>query len=283
MDKIQAVIDQIPDSGAFVGIIAFTFVLERLTRRTFNRFLRLSAIEITGDPTTYKFLGHVLTGLIYIVGFIIAGRELQVLRSVASSLLAGAGIAAVAIGFASQHALSNIISGFFIILFKPYRLGDRLNIRNQYFGTVEDITLRHTVLRDLENRRIVIPNSLMSNEIILNLDYHDSKICRYIEIGVAYETDLAKAKAVMADEIAKHPKYLDTRTNAQKEANEPLVLIRVQALGDYAVMLRGYAWVKDFNDGQAIYADLLENIKKRFEMEQIMIPMPPVMSKAIMQ
>jgi small conductance mechanosensitive channel len=277
--NIQAILDQIPDSGAFVGIIAFTFVLERFTRRGFSRALRLSAIEITGDPTTYKFLGHVLSGLIYTVGFIIAGRELQILRSVASSLLAGAGIAAVAIGFASQHALSNIISGFFIILFKPYRIGDRLNIRNQYFGTVEDITLRHSVLRDLENRRIVIPNSLMSNEIILNLDYHDSTICRYIEVHVAYETDLSYAKSVMADEIGKHPKYLDTRTDAQKEAGAPLVLIRVQQLGDYSITLRGYAWVKDFNDGQAIYSDLLENIKKRFELAQIVIPMPPVMAK----
>ncbi|MEY4937465.1 MAG: hypothetical protein RIS64_3824 [Bacteroidota bacterium] len=123
MMNLQALIDQIPDSGAFVGIIAFTFVLERFTRRVFGRFLRLSAVEMTGDPTPYKFLGHVLSGLIYIVGFIMAGRELQALCTFASSLLAGAGIAAVAIGFASQHALSNIISGFFIILFKPYRIG----------------------------------------------------------------------------------------------------------------------------------------------------------------
>jgi small-conductance mechanosensitive channel len=123
MMNLQALIDQIPDSGAFVGIIAFTFVLERFTRRVFGRFLRLSAVEMTGDPTPYKFLGHVLSGLIYIVGFIMAGRELQALCTFASSLLAGAGIAAVAIGFASQHTLSNIISGFFIILFKPYRIG----------------------------------------------------------------------------------------------------------------------------------------------------------------
>jgi small conductance mechanosensitive channel len=280
--NLQTLIDKIPDSGAFVGIIAFTFVLERFTRRGFNRFLRSSAIEMTGDPTTYRFLGHVLSGLIYIVGFIMAGRELQTLRSFASSLLAGAGIAAVAIGFASQHALSNIISGFFIILFKPYRIGDRLNIRNQYFGTVEDITLRHSVLRDLENRRIIIPNSLMSNEIILNLDYHESTICRYIEIGVAYDTELSYAKSIMADEIAKHPKYLDRRTAAQKEAGTPLVQIRIQQLGDYAITLRGYAWVKDFEDGQVIYSDLLENIKKRFELAHITIPMPPVMAKPIL-
>jgi small conductance mechanosensitive channel len=239
--NIQAILDQIPDSGAFIGIIAFTFVLERFARRAFGRFFRLYAVEMTGDPTTYRFLGHVLSGLIYIVGFIMAGRELQALRTFASSLLAGAGIAAVAIGFASQHALSNIISGFFIILFKPYRIGDRLNIRNQYFGTVEDITLRHSVLRDLENRRIIIPNALMSNEIILNLDYHESTICRYIEIGVAYDTDLSYAKTIMADEIGKHPKYLDTRTDVQKDSGTPLVQIRVQQLGDYSITLRGYA------------------------------------------
>jgi small-conductance mechanosensitive channel len=55
----------------------------------------------------------------------------------------------------------------------------------------------------------------------------------------------------------------------------------VQQLGDYSILLRGYAWVKDFNDGQVIYSDLLENIKKRFELEHIVIPMPPVMAKSI--
>jgi small-conductance mechanosensitive channel len=74
---------------------------------------------------------------------------------------------------------------------------------------------------------------------------------------------------------------LDTRTAAQKESGTPLVLIRVQHLGDYSITLRGYAWVKDFNDGQVIYSDLLENIKKRFEVAHIVIPMPPVMAKAI--
>jgi small-conductance mechanosensitive channel len=121
----------------------------------------------------------------------------------------------------------------------------------------------------------------MSNEIILNLDYHDSVICRYIEIGVAYETDLAYAKTIMADEIAKHPKYLDRRTATQKEAGAPFVQIRIQQLGDYSITLRGYAWVKNFDDGQVIYSDLLENIKKRFELARIVIPMPPVMAKTL--
>jgi len=71
-------------------------------------------------------------------------------------MLAGAGILAVAVGFASQAALSNIISGVFVVIFKPFRVGDRLKI-NELTGVVEDITLRHTVIRDLENKRIIIP------------------------------------------------------------------------------------------------------------------------------
>jgi len=99
------------------------------------------------------------------------------LRALASSFLAGAGILAVAVGFASQHALGNIISGVFIVIFKPFRVTDRVKLR-ELTGVVEDITLRHTIIRDFENKRIIIPNFLISEEIIVNSNFEDDRICK---------------------------------------------------------------------------------------------------------
>lgn len=92
--------------------------------------------------------------------------ETNALRTVATSLLAGAGILAVAVGFASQQALSNIVSGIMIVIFKPFRVNDRLNIGTTFNGIVEDITLRHTVIRDFENKRIIVPNMVISQECL---------------------------------------------------------------------------------------------------------------------
>jgi small conductance mechanosensitive channel len=165
-------------SGA---IIIATFVMAYMFRRVFNRFILNSTRLVKNDPTNYKFLKHAISSLIYIIGFSIAVYRIESLRTVASSLLAGAGILAVAIGFASQAALSNIISGLFIIIYKPFGVNDRITVRDTLRGVVEDITMRHTIIRDFENKRIVIPNSIISDEVVVNSDLGDGKICRFVE------------------------------------------------------------------------------------------------------
>ena len=125
--------------GIFLSIIIATVVCAFLINRFFLRLIRRSTHEMQNDPTNYQFLRHALNAIIYLVGFGIAIYTMPGLRALASSLLAGAGILAVAVGFASQHALSNIISGIFIVIFKPFRINDRLQVR-QLSGIVEDIT-----------------------------------------------------------------------------------------------------------------------------------------------
>ncbi len=161
--------EQLISIGTFALIILITILLAYLVRRFFARMIQRSTSEMNNDPTNYQFLKHASSGIVYMVGFGIAIYSLPQLRTLATSLLAGASILAVAVGFAAQAALGNIISGVFIILFRPFRVTDRLKIR-ELSGIVEDITLRHTVLRDMENKRIIIPNTVISNEIIVNYD-----------------------------------------------------------------------------------------------------------------
>jgi small-conductance mechanosensitive channel len=196
------------------------------------------------------------------------------LRTVANSLLAGAGILAVAVGFASQHALSNIISGIFIVVFKPFRVNDRLHIRNQFNGIVEDITLRHTVIRDFQNRRILIPNSVISDEVIVNSDFEDDKICKFFEVGISYDSDIDRARAIIQEEALAHPLLLDNRNDEDRRAGKPQVLVRVIGLGEYSVNLRAYLWVVNAADAFVIACDLFESVKKRFDAEGIEIPFP---------
>lgn len=256
-----------------LGIILVTVLVAYLFNRIYSKMIRNSTRIMRNDPTNYKFLKHFIIATIYLVGISVAIYMVPSLKTLASSLLAGAGILAISVGFASQHALSNVISGLFIVIFKPFKVNDRLNIRT-FQGTVEDITLRHTVIRDFENKRIVIPNTLISDEIIVNSDFAEEKICKWIDIGITYESDIDLAKKIMEDEVLKHPLHIDPRTPEQIQNNEPIVPVRVLNLAESSVVLRAWSWAHNAADGFTMSCDLYESIKKRFDAEGVQIAYP---------
>ena len=257
-----------------VGIIALTFFTAWLIKRGFKKILSGDTNIVSDDPTNFRFIYYALLGLVYTVGFGIAIWNIPFLRHVAQSMLAGAGILAIVIGFASQQALGNIISGVFIVMFKPYRINDRISLQNTLRGVVEDINLRHTIIRNFENQRIIIPNSVISNEILVNSNYTDDKICKLINIGISYGSDIDLAKSIMAEEIANHPLNMDIRSEEDIEAGVPRVMVRVIGLGESSVNLRAWAWAPTPPDGFVMECDVTESIKKRFDREGIVIPFP---------
>ena len=273
MDKInQYIPDKLETLLVFIIIIASTMSSNWLARRAYTRLMKKSADN--EDLTSFKFVGNALTAIIYTIGIIFAIREFPPLRTFAGSLLAGAGILAAIVGFASQQAFSNIVSGIFIVLSKPFRVNDRLKIKDIYSGIVEDITLRHTVIRDFENRRIIIPNAVINNEILVNADYNDDPVCKFVEIAIGFTTDIDKVKNIIAEEIGKHPLYLDRRTEVEKEEGKPLVIVRMVRMTDWAMILRGDAWANNHAQAFDLYCDLLESIKKRSDTEGVETPSP---------
>jgi len=259
--------------GASALIIFLTIIVGYLFNKIYSRIIKNSTSVMQNDPTNYKFLKHLILALIYIVGLSMAVYIVPSFRTLASSLLAGAGILAISVGFASQHALSNIISGFFIVLFKPFKINDRLMVRN-FQGTVEDITLRHTVIRDFENKRIVIPNSVISDEIIVNADFGEERVIKWLDFSITYESNIDLAKKIMEEEVLKHPLHIDPRTEEQIEAGDPEVPVRVLTLADSSVVLRAWAWAKEAPDAFVMGCDIFESVKKRFDAEGISFAYP---------
>jgi small-conductance mechanosensitive channel len=258
-------IDQLKPYAFFIGIIVFTIILSAVFSWLFRRFLKRSTGIIKNDPTNYVFLRHVISGLIYIIGFSWAVYTMPGMRAIANSLLAGAGILAVAVGFASQHALSNIISGIFIILFKPFRVNDRLKFQNGLQGAVEDISLRHVVIRDFENRRILIPNSVISEEVIINSDFGDDKICKWLVFMLSYDTDVDQVKAIITEEAMAHPNLIDNRTPEEIAEGLPMIRIRVVELGESGLRIRAYLWADDNARAFAMGCDVMERLVGRFK------------------
>lgn len=273
-NQLDLLVNNLERVVTVIAILLFTAFLAWIVRRTLTRFIERSSNELNNDSTNYRFMSHVIVALIYVTGFSYAVYLIPFLRHIATSLMGAAGILAVAVGFASQHALGNIISGFFIVMYKPYKINDRITLKMDIRGIVEDINLRHTIIRNFENQRIIIPNSLMSNEILTNSNFTDDKICRFIEIGISYGSDVEKAKEIMADEVQNHPDYLDVRTSEDIKEGIPPVTVRVLSLGDSSVHLRAWAWASGPTTAFIMSCDLIESIKKRFDAEGIVIPFP---------
>lgn len=266
IDYIKAIVS--------VTIFILSVIVVRITRHYLQKKIEESVENLKTDPTRYKFLKNTISLIIYLVALTIIIYQYPSVRAFAVGLFAGAGILAVIIGFASQQAFSNMVSGVFIVIFRPFRVGDWIKVGGDKAGIVADITLRHTVIRDFENKRIIIPNSLISSEIIINSSIEDQKIRRHIEFGISYDSDIDKAIAIIQEEAMKHPNFLDNRTKEEKKKNVPAVLARLIGFGDSSINLRTYVWSKDPAQSFDLHTDLNRIVKKRFDEEGIEIPFP---------
>ena len=252
----------------------FTVFFASFLGKFFDKFYKSSTKNLRVDRTHYIFMKHASVGLVYAFGLSLVIYSIPSLRAVSVSLLAGAGVLAVVVGFASQAAFSNIISGVFLAIFKPISVGDRVKVGTTITGEVEDITLRHTIIRTFENKRVIIPNSVLSNEIIENSNLVDEKVCKFIDMGISYDSSIDKAMEVMVEEALKHPSCFDNRTKKEVNAKVPQVMVKVVGFGDSSVNLRAYVWVKDPKSAFLMGCDLYKSIKERFDEEGIEIPYP---------
>lgn len=254
-------------------VIAGAFVAERLIRKLLRRvYLRSS--QGFEDRTRYRFFRNATR---FIVTLLAAASIIYIVPSfkhLAVTLFAGAGILVAILGLATQRAFSNIISGIFIVSFKPFRVGDLIQVGDTHTGTVEDITLRHTVILTFENRRVIIPNAVISDEVIVNSSIGDEATCECIEIGVSYESDLDKALACMREECEGHADCLDKRTPDEARRGLSKVLVRLVRIQESDLLLRASVWARDPITARQMRYDLNRAIKLRFDREGVVIPYP---------
>jgi len=259
--------------GKVLLTIAAAFVLERALAYVLRRAY-LRSDQDPEDRTRYRFLRNAVRLIVGLLAFMGIIYSIPALKQFAVTLFAGAGILVALLGLAAKDAFGNIISGVFIVSFKPFRVGDLISVGDKFTGTVEDITLRHTVLLNFENRRIIIPNAIISDEVITNSHIRDAATCEFIEVGIGYESDLDKAMAVMAEECERHPACLDRRTTEERERGAPVVAVRLVRIADSSLVLRAGVWGKDPLTSRGMRHDLNRAIKLRFDQEGIEIPYP---------
>ena len=243
-------------TAAAAGLLRF--LLDRLGTRLSRREKNITS------GVGRKMLGKSLPAIVYVLGIITAVNQIPTLTGTLRALLAGSGVLAVIIGFAAQESFGNLISGVLLSVFKPFDVGDRITLVDRGItGFVEDITLRHTVLRTVADTRTLIPNAIMGSAIVENVDYADGTLPLVpIQVDVAYDTDLEQAVRVLREALAAHPLCAGGKP--------PRVL--VTAFGASGVTLVGYLPVTDAAVFASAASDARILVKKAFDDAGITIP-----------
>jgi len=252
-------------------ILVLTWLILKLSKKAIGRIISPFIRKTYGirDHLALEKRQQTLTGIFYsaarVIILIIAG--LLILSEFdfnIGPLLAGAGIVGLAFGFGGQYLIRDIIAGLFIILEDQFRKGDVVKIGG-VAGLVEDITLRKTVLRDLDGIEHHIPNGEIS--VTSNLTKLWARI--HLNIGVSYETDLDKAMAVLnkvGQELADDPEWKEHIIKAPQA-------IGVDDFADSAIMIKVLGETKPMKQWDAM-RELRKRIKIAFDKEGIEIPYP---------
>ncbi|MFT6970453.1 MAG: small conductance mechanosensitive channel [Roseivirga sp.] len=257
-----------------VTVLVLAFLILKIIRTIFNKFLHDSSQDLHVNPTKYTFLKKALSFLIYMAASIIIFLSIPELESIGLGLFASAGIFAAILGFASPAAFSNIISGVFLVIFKPFRVGDIIKVNNLYHGTAEDINLKNSTLKDFKNRRLLIPNAVISADTIQNFNIIDSKIKNFTVFGISYDSNVDTAIRIIREEAMRHQYFIDNRSKEEIRDGDQAIIVRLIEFGDSSVNLRAQVWSEDPIKAFDLKCDIHKPVKERFDKEGIEIPFP---------
>ena len=210
------------------------------------------------DPTVLSFAMQVVRVLVYIIGFI---AVLQRLGVQTTSIIAVLGAASLAVGLALQGTLSNVAAGVLLLVLRPYKVGDVIDIGG-VAGSVQRLDLFTTQMSNANNHKIVVPNAKVLGDVILNLSGQKTRRIE-IHFTVGYGEDLNAARAVLANVAERHDKVLP----------DPAPWTGVTGLLDSAVRITLQAWVKS-DDWWQVQADLMQGGKEAIDAAGIEIPFP---------
>jgi small-conductance mechanosensitive channel len=210
--------------------------------------------------------------LVYLVAFI---TILPLLEIDITAAVAGLGVGALVIGFALKDIIENWVSGIIIMWGKTYTIGDVIRI-GELTGTVTDISLRTTKLKTYDRNEIIIPNSVLMEEKIINLTGGESEAVASIILAIDYTADAEKAKAIVENILKSHEAVIVDK----KRRREIRFILRNR---EWANDLEVLFWINNPPNEEFIKSNINELIQKEFKKEGILPPIPALMRREYIQ
>lgn len=249
-----------------IAIFAHGFIMG-IARKLIKRAVHASKLEHERDERLREeTLNSTLNAFIRAAVWVIAGLLLLAEFDInIGPLLAGAGIVGVALGFGAQSMVEDFLAGFFILTENHYRVGDVVEINQTISGTVEEITLRETVLRDLDGMVHHISNGEIT--IATNMTMEFSGI--NLDIGVGYDTDIEKLEKVINE--------VSEKMSAEEEWSEKIIeapkFVRITEFGDSAIIVKITGKTEAMQQW-SVAGELRKRLKIAFDKNGIDIPFP---------
>ncbi len=242
--------------------VALILIATWIAVRIFGRILAFYSKErLAGLTPIFAKIGNLL---IYIIALILILDSLGV---DVTALVAGLGIAGIAVAFALQETLANFFAGVYIMTDRPIRIGDFIELENGQKGYVIDIGWRSTKIRELPNNVIVIPNSKLVGSILKNYYLPKKEMAVLVQVGVSYDSDLEKVEKVTID-VAK-----EVMKKVVGEIDfEPF--IRYHTFGDFSINFTVILRVKEYVDQYLLVHEFIKALHRRYKEEGIEIPFP---------
>ncbi|UCE42169.1 MAG: mechanosensitive ion channel family protein [Candidatus Aminicenantes bacterium] len=220
-----------------------------------------SKTESTADDRLIPLVAKILKAITIILGFFFIFDTWNINLS---PLLATAGIAGIAIGFAVRDSLANILGGIQLVLDKTFKVGDKVELESGEMGEILDIGIRSTKLRTYDNEVIYIPNGSLANTKIKNFTVPDLTVRVNVNFGVEYGSDPEKVRSVVLDAIKK----IDTVI----EPPEPVV--QFLNMGDSSLDFVARVWVKNWTEAYSTKLTVTDEIYNALNKANIGIPFP---------
>ncbi|MBI1418728.1 MAG: mechanosensitive ion channel [Limimaricola sp.] len=238
-----------------LAIVVLGFFIAGLVR---GRLVRMGQKYRRLDQTLFTFLGNLsrYAILAYTAIFVLNTFGVQT-----TSVVALIGAAGLAVGLALQGTLANVAAGVMIILFRPIKLGDFVEVAGQS-GTVKDITLNNIELATLANVQVIVPNGKVWGDVITNYSVYQQRRAEWV-FGVSYSSDLKLVEHTIREVIEADPRALA----------EPAPFVQVNNLGDYSVDFLVRYWCTS-SDYWQFQADIKRKVKEAFDAKGIDIPFP---------
>ena len=264
MENYDEVIQYVTELFINYGLkLLYTLLIWFVGKFIISRLIKIvdKKMEKTGtEPTLRKFLHSIINTSLYVFLFIILISTMGVQTA---SFVAVLGAATLAIGFALQGSLGNFAGGFLIILFKPFKIGDFIEVAG-VTGTVVEIQMFATLLNTLDNKRVIIPNAKASNETLLNYSKNPTRRVDIV-FGVGYNDDLDKAKEILV-KIAK------SQDNVLKDQD---IFVEIIEYANSSVNIIYRVWC-DAPNYWDVYFYTMKMSKIEFDKANISIPYPQI-------
>lgn len=257
--------------------IAFILVMLNIVIIIIDNLKKHSKLKQTVART---FLFTLLKSLIIVIGIFQIGNQFESFQAISKAIILSSSLLIAVIGFAFQKSLEDLIAGMMISMFHPFEIGDRINLpEKDMSGYIENITIRHTVMRTFKNARLIIPNSIMNKEVLENANIVDKTSSGFVDFMISYDSDIEKAKRIIATAINKHKGVLDRRTEEEKKNRIPQTTVYVNLLTENAVNLRASIWTKTIDTNFDICSEVRQEVLKEFKKQGIEPPKTLIKTK----